>query len=84
MDSPKCVSCDAMTIDCIAALVRAVQSMLSVNPSRKFTGTLRVVAVPRSHFSPSGFIASELQRYNIDDLYDSTLLEPVMYTRYQG
>ena len=25
------------------------------------------------NFSPCGFIASEFQRYNIDDLYDATL-----------
>ena len=30
------------------------------------------------NFSPSGFIASELQQYNIDELYSS-----VMYTCYQ-
>ena len=34
------------------------------------------IVVPRSilvNFSPSGFIVSEFQRYNIDDLYGSTL-----------
>ena len=43
---------------------------------------LSVVAVPTDiNFLLSGFIASELQRYNIDNLYDSTLLS--CYTFYQ-
>ena len=42
---------------------------------------LSVVAVPRYQLSPSGFIASELQRYNIDDLYDSTLLSCTRATK---
>jgi len=35
---------------------------------------LSIVAVPRYQLFTSGFIASELQQYNIDNLYDSTLL----------
>ena len=32
-------------------------------------------------FSPSGFIVSEFQRYNIDDLYDSTHLHQLFSSR---
>ena len=52
----------------------------TVNTRRTYTkeSKLSVVAVPRCgskiNFSPSSFIASKLQRYNIDDLYKSTLL----------
>ena len=34
-----------------------------------------------ANFSPSGFIASKFQRYNIDNLYDWTLLSSTLATK---
>ena len=59
----------------------------TVNTRRTYIkeSKLSVVAVPRCsskiNFSPSSFIASKLQRYNIDDLYESTLLSCTRATK---
>ena len=39
------------------------------------------IAVPRCQFSPSDFIASEFQEYNIDNLYESILRLHLIKTR---
>ena len=60
------------------------ESMVNTKSTRRtYTreSKLSVVAVPIINFSPSNFIASELQWYNIDHLYDSTLLSCTRATK---